>query len=325
LRDLLFVKTSSLGDVVHNMPAITDVARLCPDARIAWIVEEAFAPLVQLHPLVDEVIPVATRRWRANILSPATWSEIGASMMTLRERDEDIVIDTQGLIRSALITKLVSGTRHGYDAASIREPLASRFYDVTHTVSRALHAVDRNRALSALALGYEVPEGIDYGLAQAEAAGAAHRYAVLLHGTSRPAKEWRESDWIGLGQFLRKEGVRVVLPFGNAREQERSQRLHEAIAGSEIFERQPLDKTAQLIAGASLVVGVDTGLLHLAAAYRVPLIGIYLATDPGLTGPRGAGAIEVIGGKDALSNAAIDAYPGYARVAALAERILARS
>lgn len=320
--DLLFVKTSSLGDVVHQMPAVTDAARQLPNARIGWIVEEAFAPLVRLHPAVSEVIPVATRRWRSHLLTPAIWSEISAFMMTLRERDEDMVIDTQGLMRSALVTRLVPGTRHGFDAASARERLAACFYDIAHAVPRDLHAIERNRMLTGLALGYQPPESLDYGLVPPDTAQGSHHYAVLLHGTSRPAKEWGESDWIGLGQWLRREGLRVILPFGSERERERCARLQAAIPGAEIYERQPLDQTAQLIAGARLVVGADTGLLHLAAAYRVPLIGIYLSTDPGLTGPRGAGPIETLGGRNALASTSIDAYPAHARVIEVARRLL---
>lgn len=321
--NLLFVKTSSLGDVVHQMPAVTDASRRFPDAHISWLVEEAFAPLVHMHPAVAEVVPVATRRWRAQMLQPSAWREIAGAIVALREREEDVIIDTQGLLRSALMTRLVSGTRHGYDSQSVREPLAARLYDVTHRVPRELHAVERNRLLTGLALGYQPGNDIDYGLRAAPGQGRGD-YAVLLHGTSRPAKEWRESDWIGLGQSLRRAGLRVVLPWGNAREQERCFRLQAAIAGSEVFARQPLDRTAELIAGARLVVGVDTGLLHLAAAYRVPLIGIYLSTDPGLTGPRGAGDIRVVGGKDALASSALDAYPSFANVTALAEELIAR-
>lgn len=312
--DILFVKTSSLGDVVHHFPAVTDAARHRPDARIAWIVEEAFAPLAELHPAVNEVIPVATRRWRQHILQPATWREMSSCIMTLRERDEDVVIDTQGLIRSALIARMVPGVRHGYDAASIREPLAARLYDVKHAIARNLHAVARNRQLTALALGYDVSGEVDYGLLRQAAPARAQPYALLLHGTSKVAKEWRDSEWIGLGQWLRKQGLGVKLPWGNAREQERCARLSAAISGSEVLERQPLDEVAKVIAGAKLVVGVDTGLMHLAAAYRVPLIGVYRATDPALTGPEGTGPIRILGGKDAGKGAGIDDYPGFARV-----------
>jgi heptosyltransferase-1 len=305
MTSILFVKTSSLGDVVHQMPAMTDARRHRPDARLAWVVEEAFAPLARLHPAIDEVIPVATRRWRSHLLSPATWREISAFKAKLRAAKADIVVDTQGLIRSGLIARAAGGVRHGYDAASIREPFASRFYDIRHAVARDQHAVARNRQLTALSLGYQIDAVIDYGLVRPPR-NAGTPYAVLLHGTSRAAKEWREVDWIGTGKGLRGQGLDVLLPWGNERERLRSERLAAAIPGSRILERQPLDAMAKVIAGAALVVGVDTGLLHLAAAYGVPLIAVFLATDPGLTGPVGSGPITVVGRKGS--------YPSFERV-----------
>lgn len=302
---ILFVKTSSLGDVVHQMPAMTDARRHRPEARLAWVVEEAFAPLARLHPAIDEVIPVATRRWRSRLLNPATWAEMSAFKAKLRAAKPDLVIDTQGLIRSGLIARAAGGVRHGYDASSIREPLASRFYDVRHAVARDQHAVARNRQLTALSLGYRIDGAIDYGLVRPPCGDGAP-YAVLLHGTSRAAKEWREVDWIGTGKGLRGQGLDVLLPWGNERERLRSARLAAAIPGSRILEKQPLDAMAKVIAGAALVVGVDTGLLHLAAAYGVPLIAVFLATDPGLTGPVGSGPIAVVGGTAA--------YPSFERV-----------
>jgi heptosyltransferase-1 len=294
MDSILFIKTSSLGDVVHHMPAVTDARQRFPDAQIAWVVEEAFAPLVGLHPAVDTVIPVATRRWRKQLLKRETWAEIAAFRKLLRPNVFDRVIDAQGLIRSAIIARAASGERHGYDAASIKEPFASRFYDVRHTVSRALHAVERNRRLTGLSLSYVPAPTIDYGL-QARS-GPEDRYALLLHGTSRASKEWPEDCWIELGRWLQTKGLESVLPWGTGLEKLRAERLSAAIPGSRVLERQPLDATAKVIAGASLVVGVDTGLLHLAAAYRVPLLGIYVATDPGLTGPVGSGKIVVVSG-----------------------------
>ena len=203
---ILFIKTSSLGDVVHHMPAVTDARRHRPDARLTWVVEEAFAPLARLHPAVDEVIAVSTRRWRSRLMQPATWSEISAFKARLRSVNAEKVIDTQGLIRSALIARTATGERHGYDASSIREPFASTFYDVKHKVRREQHAVVRNRALTGLSLGYSPDAAIDYGLVKPPKSDAAP-YAVLLHGTSRAAKEWREVDWIGtVGLFM--------FPFG---------------------------------------------------------------------------------------------------------------
>jgi heptosyltransferase I len=294
MDSLLFIKTSSLGDVVHHMPAVTDARRRFPDAQIAWVVEEAFAPLAGLHPAVDTVIPVATRRWRRGILKRETWREIAAFRQLLRPEAYDKVIDAQGLIRSAIIARAARGERHGYDARSIKEPFASRFYDVKHEVSRALHAVDRNRTLTGLALGYTPAKAIDYGLLAP--AKSRERFAVLLHGTSRSSKEWREQCWIELGRWLHGKGFACVLPWGDGIEKLRAERLAAAIPDASVLERQPLDATAKVIAGAALVVGVDTGLLHLAAAYSVPLAGIYVASDPGLTGPVGAGRIVVVAG-----------------------------
>ena len=263
--------------------------------------EESFAPLVRLHPAVDDVIPVASRRWRRSLQGPSTWREIGEFRRALRARDYDAIIDTQGLIRSALIARLARGRRHGYDAGSIREPAASLFYDVRHGVARDRHAIARNRSLTGLALGYP-PEGLpDYGLDRAKLAQPSpDRYAVLLHATAERDKEWPAEHWIALGQSLRARNLRLVLPWGNAREQERSRVIAAALPNAEVPGLQPLDAVARLIAGASLVVGVDTGLLHLAGALGVPLIGIFVGSEPDLTGPIGQGPIAVIGGKGEL-------------------------
>jgi heptosyltransferase-1 len=206
------------------------------------------------------------------------------------------VVDTQGLIRSAIIARLAQGERHGYDAQSIREPLASRFYTVRHGVSRSLHAVTRNRTLTGLSLGYQPVDEIEYGLIKPARSGDTP-YALLLHGTSRVSKEWRAEDWIETGRWLQGRGLQPVLPWGTETERQTAERLSSAIPGSRVLPRQSLDLTAGVIAGATVVIGVDTGLLHLAAAYRVPLVGIYVATDPGLTGPVGSGPLRVLGGK----------------------------
>lgn len=295
MTEILFIKTSSLGDVVHQMPAITDAARANPGVRLTWVVEEAFAPLARLHPAISEVVPVATRRWRKNLLQGATWREIAAFRSRLRGRRYDRVIDTQGLLRSALIAMGVRGQTHGYDAKSIREPLASYVYDVRHRVPRDRHAIARNRRLTSLALGYDLPDDLDYGLASQSPADP--RVAVLLHGTSRASKEWPVENWMALGEALHRGGYGIVLPSGSAQEQARSARLASRLSGSRPLDRQPLDVVAATIAGASLVVGVDTGLLHLAAAYQVPLVAIFTATDPALTGPVGQGPMAVLGGK----------------------------
>jgi heptosyltransferase-1 len=305
MSDILFVKTSSLGDVIHHMPALTDARRQRPAARFSWVVEEAFAPLVRLHPAVDQVIPVASRRWRGALLEPSTWREIADFRRVMRARRYDEIIDTQGLFRSGLMVRLARGRRHGYDAESIRERAASWFYDVRHHVGRERHAIARNRILTGLALDYAPGDTIDFGLAREQlAAPTREPYAVLLHATARRDKEWPLQSWIALGQALREHCPSLVVPWGKPHERERSERIAAVVCGARVPVHQPIDEVARLIAGASFAIGVDTGLLHLAAAFGVPLIAIFVGSEPGLTGPLGRGPIGVVGNKGELPSVA---------------------
>lgn len=309
MAEILFIKTSSLGDVIHHMPAVTDVRRHLPQARLAWVVEEVYAPLVRLHPAVDEVIPVASRRWRARLHDPAAWREIGAFRRKLRERSYAAVIDTQGLLRTAVLAHSTRGVRHGYDMASIREPLACPFYDIRHRVAWSAHAILRNRTLCGLVLGYQPGPAIEFGLnarhLAASAGPEAADYAVLIHGTAQSAKQWPQTNWLAIARDMAARGLAVALPWGDDAERRRSEALAAALGGRvRVPDRRPLDEVAALIAGAALVVGVDTGLVHLAAALAVPVVAIFLGSEPGLTGPRGTGPIAVVGGKGTTPDAA---------------------
>jgi len=305
MADILLIKTSSLGDVIHHMPALTEARAHRPAARFAWVVEEAFAPLVRLHPALDLAIPVAGRQWRLALHRPATWGDMARFRRALRARRFDEVIDSQGLFfKSALIARYARGRSHGYDAQSIKEPLASWCYDVRHRVEWNQHAIARNRALTAQALGY-TPEGpADFGLNRASLAGPAGKpYGVLLHASARAAKEWPQENWRTLAAAL-GESIDLVVPYGTEAECERARRIASATARARVPERQPLDLVARLIAGASFAIGVDTGLLHFAAALGVPLVAIFTASEPGLTGPMGPGPIAVLGGRDAAPSVA---------------------
>lgn len=284
---VLLVKTSSMGDVIHSLPVATDLARAHPGCRIDWVVEEGFAAIPRLHPAVSRVIPVALRRWRRRPLAPATWSELSRLRAILRKGSYDKIIDTQGLVKSALIARMARGRRCGFDRGSAREPLAAALYDERYPVERDLHAVERNRRLAARCAGYLLAGPADYGI-QAPARTLswlpASRYAVLLHATSREEKLWPEERWVALGCRLAERSVECVLPWGSEPERERAQRLAAAIPGGSTAPRLELEDLAALIARAWAVVGVDTGLTHLAAALDRPVVGIYCATDPGLTG-----------------------------------------
>ncbi len=286
MRRILFVKTSSLGDVVHNCPAVSDVARSVPGAAIDWVVEEAFAEVAAMHAHVRRAIPVAVRRWRGSLWHPRTWSEMGAFGRALREERYDLVIDTQGLLKSALLVRFARGERHGMDAASAREPLAACFYDVRHAVPRQLHAVERNRQLAAAALGGTSLAACDYGL-RAEGPlplDLPAPYTVLLTMTSRADKLWPEGNWIELGRLLAARGLHCVLPWGSEEEKARAARVASGIGNALVPRRLGLAELARLMRGARGVAGVDTGLTHLAAALGVPAAGIYVSSEVQLTG-----------------------------------------
>ncbi|MDD2720653.1 MAG: lipopolysaccharide heptosyltransferase I [Gallionella sp.] len=285
---ILLVKTSSLGDVLHNLPVVSDIVRVYPNARIDWVAENAFAALPKLHPAVRNVIPVAVRSWRKKLFNAETWHEIASFRDTLRSEKYDIAIDTQGLLKSALLMRGANGLRCGFDRDSAREPLASRFYQHTFPVAKGQHAVERNRQLVAQALGYALSDGPNYGIHPPAIERPAWlpegRYAVLLHATSRDDKLWSEANWVALGRHLQQQGISCVLPWGNAAEQARSVRLSSQIPQANTPGKLNLTEVAALIGGAGAVVGVDTGIAHLAAAMDVPTVGIYTATDPVLTG-----------------------------------------
>ncbi len=297
--DILLIKTSSMGDVLHNLPIVTDIRNHLPDARIEWAVEESFLSLPALHPGVACALPVALRRWRKS------WWQFRGEMRDacrqLHSHRYDIVLDTQGLVKSALITRCASALRCGYAWNSAREPLASLFYDRTYSVSKTIHAVERNRQLAGLALGYTPQGAPDYGIRPPASTLPwlpEKPYVVLLHATSRDDKLWEEPKWIALGKALRSKGLGMVLPWGNAPEKARAERLCSAIPEAICAPRTGLTEAAAMLGRAHAAIGVDTGLSHLSAALGVPTVGIYTATDPGLTGLYAGARAVNLGGKN---------------------------
>lgn len=285
---LLIIKTSSLGDVVHALPAVTDIAAARPGWQIDWVCEQAFADIPALHTGVARVIPCAIRKWRGSWWSGPTRREISRFKDALQEFSYETVLDLQGLLKSAWIARQASGERHGYAWGSARESLATLVYGVRHAIARNQHAIARNRQLAAAALGYR-PDGEQrYGVVVAAGENPEPGpYVVALHATSRADKLWPEGDWRTLFARLSKRGLRIVLPWGTPLERERSERLAAGIDGAVVPARMAPRELAGLFAGARMVAGVDTGLLHLAAAAGAPALAIFGPTNPALTGVLG--------------------------------------
>lgn len=294
---ILLVKTSSLGDVVHNLPVVNDIRGAIGDAAIDWVVEKAFADIPGLHPGVRTVIPGELRRWRRSWFTAQTRREWRAFVRELRTEQYDAVIDTQGLLKSALIAHAARGPRLGLDWRSSREPLRL-LYDRTFAVPWGLHAVERNRRLCGLALGYALQGEPDYGLRCVPSTAAwlpAAAFVVLLHATSHPSKLWPEARWIELGGRLAALGFGIVLPWGSEAERQRATRLADRLPGAVVPERLALKDLAAVLAASAGALGVDTGLTHLAAALGVPVVGIYGATDPQATGVHAKGPVLNVG------------------------------
>lgn len=283
--NILIVRVSSLGDVVHNMPMLADLRRHVPDARIDWVVEESYASLVRLNDTVRNVIPFALRRWRKHLGDPATRAEMRAFRDALRATSYDLVFDTQGLIKTGIVMRMArlapGGRRIGLANAtegSGYEALSRIFHTESVPVGRRTHAVQRAREVAAAALGYAVEGPADFNLGAPDLQPAwlpAQPYAVFFHGTARAAKQWPEASWIALGRQLVAHGLALLLPWGSTAEHDAARRIAAGIPGAQVLPKLPLMEAVTLAQRAALAVGVDTGLTHIAAAFERPTVELY--------------------------------------------------
>ena len=296
---ILIVKTSSMGDVVHALPAISDIARAMPRAQIDWLVEKGFAAIPGQHAAVQRVITLQWRKWRQSLWGANTREAIRTWRTEMGRQRYELIIDMQGLVKSATFAMFAQGPRGGYDWQSIREPLASLTYQHKAQVALDLHAVDRCRRLAAQLLNYPVPDTPpDFGLRTGQRPWTPGEgpFAVLIPCASRPEKLWPLENWVAIGNELRDKGWQLAIMWGSPEEQT----LAQAIASKTDGQAPPFLTVAQVsdtLAHAEVVVGLDTGMSHIAAAHGRPTVGIYCDHEPGLAGLRGSGPVISLGGK----------------------------
>lgn len=290
---VLIVKVSSLGDIIHTLPAVTDAHRAHKDLVFDWVVEENFVEVPGWHPAVDKVIPVAIRRWRKNLVRTYMRKEFRGFKHALQSEHYDLIIDAQGLIKSGAISRLSRGLTVGLSNRTIREPLATLFYNKVYSVPWTEHAVDRVRQLFSRALKHRYDkEVVNYGLDttrfdNSETDHADKKSVVFLHGTTWATKHWPEHYWRHLARIAGEAGYEVLLPWGDNVEKQRAEFIARDNPHARILDKLPLGGIAQIINRSSGVIAVDTGLGHLAAALSKPTVSLYGPTDPGQTGTFG--------------------------------------
>jgi heptosyltransferase-1 len=297
---VLIIKTSSLGDIIHTLPALTDARRQRPDIVFDWVIEPAFAEIPLFHPAVNKIIPVSLRQWRKNIFQTLKNHAWQPFYHALKKEKYDLVIDAQGLIKSGMLTFFARGIKCGYDKYSAWEPLACLAYDRKYPVKREQHAITRIRQLFARCLDYPIPEATpDYGIElsritlSAAPARFEGQYAVFLHGTTRADKYWPEEHWQKLMTLCQLKNLDILLPWGNEEEKQRAERLASQQPHTTVLPKLSLTELAFLLSRAKINIGVDSGLGHLAAALNAPAVTLYGPTDPALIGTIGNNQIHL--------------------------------
>ena len=300
---ILLVKLSSLGDVLHNLPIIWDLRARLPEAQIDWVVEEGYVHL--LKPLlsiggfrgIDRIIPFGLRRWKKSLFKLQTWKEFFTFKKELQAVSYDVIIETQGLLKSALVCALAHKSSNAVVAGlanatefSGYEPIARAFYNQCVQVPKQCHAIDRSRCVMSSSLDWPLLDRQEnpasfYPETHVDERGPSETprdlgvlkkpYILCFHSTAREAKRWSNAHWISLGKSLSSKGYQIVFPWGNAAEKKISAQLASQIDGAIVPDAFSIQEAFSMIAGAILTIGVDTGLTHLAAVLGKPTVEIY--------------------------------------------------
>ena len=289
-KRILIIKTTSLGDVLHTLPAVSELLLYSSNITIDWVVEDSFSEIVEWHPGINRIWKVSIRKWRRNLFSLNTWKQILNFVRSIRSEKYDLVIDAQGLFKSALILLLIrSNKKYGLDYASAREGWVSIFYKNKIEVKKGEHAIFRTKSLFGKAFGYE-PDYSNFS------SNIEHNWVnndshdntiVFLHGTTWKTKHWPDQYWRELAILLVKRGYKIYLPWGSDLEKSRAIKISDGEENIKVLDKLTLSQLAFILTNSALVVSVDTGLSHLTAACNTPIISIYGPTSSQLTGSMG--------------------------------------
>lgn len=295
---VLIIKMSSMGDVLHTLPALTDAMTAIPNCQFDWVVEPAFSDIPSWHPAVSDIIICPLRSLRKNPLKAIKSGALNALKKQLTEKKYDLIIDAQGLLKSALITKLTDGPTHGYNKHSAREPVSHYFYKHTHQVDKKQHAVARLRDLFAQSIGYQkqnTPPNFLISTAKLPKLTfkTAKKYMVFCHGTTWETKHYPLVYWQELTKKADESGITVYLPWGNNEEKVRAQALAHEKTHIHVLPKLTISEIAKLLANAAAVISVDTGLGHLSAALTTPTLSLYGPTNPAQIGAIGKHSIQL--------------------------------
>ncbi|NQY42282.1 MAG: lipopolysaccharide heptosyltransferase I [Legionellales bacterium] len=297
MKKILVVKMSSMGDIIHAFPALNDAKNRYHDLECHWLVDDSFYDITRLNNDIDMHIKIPLRRCKNNFLASIQKFEFGDLLKRIRQEKYDYIIDPQGLLKSALLSCIARGKRYGYDFRSIREPAASIFYNKKFSVSKSLHAITRIRKLFAKSLNYEIQEDSlpSYNLVSEQVQlkfAVPDSYVIFLHGTSRANKCWSEEKWIDLAGIFAQKGMSVLVLYSNQEEYQRANRIVNNSTNVSCIPKCSLWEIACLIRNAKGLIGLDTGLTHLAAAYNIPMVSLYGPTATDLIGTLGSNQVH---------------------------------
>ena len=308
IRRLLIVRLSAMGDVIHTLPAVQVLRDRFPQAMIGWLIEERWvellcAPGTSLRGprslqrrLVDWVHAVNLRQWGKSLLTLSTLEQVARVGNDVRSAKYEIAIDLQGAIRSAMLARW-SGAPVIYGAAQPRETPASLFY-TRNIITRGEHIVQQNVSVVEPLIGTAMPPPVQFPYDEAAeqrvetviSEMGVREFAILNPGAGWGAKRWPADRYGEVARGLASKGIRTVINYGPG-EAAMALAAESASGGTAIALSTSISELIALTRRAKLFIGGDTGPLHLAAALKIPVVGIYGPTDPGRNGPYGTRSV----------------------------------